>query len=162
MRFDGAIVVAKQDEDEPILESVARRNRRHTPPSWFARRCRRRRRCPLRNQSPVTSGGAAAKAGVRVNDTIAAIDGNASPAAHEDLVDIIRAIGRPVVIGFHRSGGGGKEAKGAGARAQEPGPFQRAQDAARRKMDEIKGPPQVRRRSQGAGRPGRCACVLTT
>ncbi|CBJ30220.1 conserved unknown protein [Ectocarpus siliculosus] len=90
----------------------------------------------------VSNGGAAAKAGVRVNDTIAAIDGNASPAAHEDLVDVVRAIGRPVVIGFHRSGGGGKEAKGAGATAQEPGPFQRAQDAARRKMDEIKGPPQ--------------------
>ncbi|CAM9252295.1 unnamed protein product [Ectocarpus sp. 8 AP-2014] len=115
------------------------------PPSWFARRCRRRRRCrrcPLRNQPPVTNGGAAAKAGVRVNDAIAAIDGNASPAAHEDLVDVIRAIGRPVVIGFHRSGGGGKEAKGAGASAQEPGAFQRAQDAAWRKIDEIKGPPQ--------------------
>lgn len=98
---------------------------------------------------------------MRVNDTITAIEGNASPAAHEDVVDIIRAIGRPVVIGFQRSGGGGKEAKGAGSRAQEPGPFQRAQDAARRKMDEIKAPPQVRRRSEGTGRLGRCACGLT-
>ncbi|CAM9352758.1 unnamed protein product, partial [Ectocarpus sp. 8 AP-2014] len=90
----------------------------------------------------VTNGGAAAKAGVRVNDAIAAIDGNASPVAHEDLVDVIRAIGRPAVIRFHRSGGGGTEGEGAGARAQEPGPFQRAQDAAWRKIDEIKGPPQ--------------------
>lgn len=99
-----------------------------------------------RSRATVAAGGAAAKAGVRVHDTVASIDGNSSSIAYKDLIGIIGAVGRPVVMGFQRSGGGGGGgggAGGAGARGQEAGPFQRAQDAARRKIDGLKGPPQV-------------------
>lgn len=92
----------------------------------------------------MSNGGAAAKAGVRVNDVVVSLDGSNSSVAYKDLVQIIGALGRPVVVGFQR--GSGDAGGGAGgARGQEAGPLQRAQDAARRKMDELKGPPQVRR-----------------
>ncbi|CAM9879279.1 unnamed protein product [Pylaiella littoralis] len=91
----------------------------------------------------VIKGEAAAKGGVRASDTVVSIDGNPSPASYEELRDIIGTIGRPVVVGFYRSGSGGGAGAGVGgARGQEAGPFQRAQDAARRKMDELKGSPQ--------------------
>lgn len=105
----------------------------------------------------MANGGAAAKAGVRVNDVVVSIDGSNSSVAYQDLIQIIGALGRPVIVGFERGGG---DAGGGGARAQETGPLQRAQDAARRKMDELKGPPPVRRVSGGRFSPhAMCACA---
>lgn len=102
----------------------------------------------------MAKGEAAAKAGVRVNDTVVSIDGEASPAAYEDLRDMIAARGRPVVVGFDRSGSGG-------GGVEEAGPFQRAQDAAKRRMGELKGPPQVGIISCACGGGELCSYVLS-
>lgn len=105
------------------------------------------RRRPLPYQMPqVPSGGAAAKAGVRVDDVVVSIDGSNSSVAYKNLIQIIGALGRPVVVGFQRGGGdAGGGAGQVGTRGEEFGPLQRAQEAARRKLDGMKGPPQVRR-----------------
>lgn len=87
---------------------------------------------------------------MHVNDMIVSVDGSETPG-YTELIQIIGALGRPVVVGIQRGSGGGRGGTaaaatgGAGARGQETGPFQRAQEAARRKMDEMKGPPQVGR-----------------
>eukprot|EP00904_Undaria_pinnatifida_P004058 jgi/Undpi1/13653/HiC_scaffold_9.g03307.m1 len=100
------------------------------------------------NDRAVKAGSAASKSGVRAKDVVKAVNGNPC-LAYDNLMAIIGAMGRPVQMEFRRLGadggdGGGGGGGGGGARSQseEPGPFQRAQDAARRKMDELKGPPQ--------------------
>lgn len=100
------------------------------------------------NHRAVKAGGDASKANVRVKDVVRAVNGNPCPS-YDSLIAIIGAVGRPVQVEFQRLGtdggvGGGGGGAGA-ARSQDEGSghFQRAQEAARRKMEELKGPSQV-------------------
>ncbi len=85
---------------------------------------------------------------MRVGDAIVSIDGSGS-GGYAELIQILPALDRPVVVGLQRGSGGGGGGGGApGGGGKDGWPFQRVQEAARRKMDEMKGPPPVRRRSR--------------
>lgn len=89
----------------------------------------------------VIPGGAAAKANVRANDVVEAVNGNPSPN-YSGLIAVIGGVGRPVEIAFYRPGTSSDGGKPSGT-GREPGPLQAAQDAARRKINRMTGPPQV-------------------
>ncbi|CAM9431207.1 unnamed protein product, partial [Discosporangium mesarthrocarpum] len=91
----------------------------------------------------VQSGGTAAKNDVQVGDIILTIDGTRAPLFKE-LLAVLSALGRPLQIGFDRPGGKGSSAvdtpEGKPDASNALGPLQRAQEAARRKFQELQKP----------------------
>ncbi|CAM9111995.1 unnamed protein product, partial [Choristocarpus tenellus] len=87
----------------------------------------------------VLPGGPAAKGGVACNDVIATVDGTNAPMYNE-VVTVVGVLGRPLVIGFYREGKKqsiGEERAGVNTESKKPlSALQRAQEAARRKIEE--------------------------
>lgn len=92
----------------------------------------------------VIAGGPAARANVKAGDVIMSVNGS-GPPKYSDLIATVSALGRPMIMGFSRpgAGAGAGGTKGGGAPSGGGGrsnPFQRAQEAAQRKISEMNKP----------------------